>query len=183
MTNASLDMRRLANVSLAACRASAQDGQLSLLQFTDWLAGNDDPTDRPGHVSPVIATFARWLCFMSADVRRQELKQIALSLIETNDPQVEERRARHLLDWIICQSLVDDGAIQRALRDASHARLSEIMMGFEVWCGSASVAAAALDRGRSRDIDFDALLSIGPATSFDAALCELKALVFLGAPP
>ncbi len=57
---------------------------LSLLELAAWLAG-EPHTDAPASVSPVVATYARWLASAVDDETRQTLKPLAARLVGTAD--------------------------------------------------------------------------------------------------
>lgn len=76
--------------------------RLSLLELVSWL--NHEPhSDAPPSVSPVLATFVRWLAAGFDDADRQALKSIAPKLIGTGPADDEEEQARRWLatDWLV----------------------------------------------------------------------------------
>jgi hypothetical protein len=76
--------------------------RLTLLELVSWL--NHEPhTDTPATVSPVLATFARWLAAGADDPDRQALKAIAPRLLGTAPASPSEERARQwaATDWLV----------------------------------------------------------------------------------
>jgi hypothetical protein len=76
--------------------------KLSLLELVSWL--NHEPhSDAPASVSPVVATFARWLAAGFDDADRQALKAIAPRLIGTAPATGDEERARQwrATEWLV----------------------------------------------------------------------------------
>ena len=76
--------------------------KLTLLELVSWL--NYAPhSDQPQTVSPVVATYARWLAAGFDDEDRQALKAIASRLIGTAPASAEVERARHWLatEWLV----------------------------------------------------------------------------------
>jgi hypothetical protein len=75
---------------------------LSLLELVSWL--NHEPHgDAPRCVSPVLATFARWLAAGFDDADRQALKAIAPRLVGTGPTTPDEERARRwrATEWLV----------------------------------------------------------------------------------
>ena len=76
--------------------------KLTLLELVSWL--NHEPhSDLPPSVSPVLATFARWLAAGFDNEDRQALKAIAPRLIGTGPAPPAEERARQWLatEWLV----------------------------------------------------------------------------------
>jgi hypothetical protein len=76
--------------------------RLTLLELASWL--NHEPhSDAPASVSPVIASYARWLAAGFDDVDRQALKSIASRLIGTAPADPAEERARQWMatEWLV----------------------------------------------------------------------------------
>ena len=76
--------------------------KLTLLELVTWL-NHEAHSDLPPSVSPVLATFARWLAAGFDDDDRQALKAIAPRLIGTGPAPPEEERARQWLatEWLV----------------------------------------------------------------------------------
>jgi hypothetical protein len=76
--------------------------RLTLLELVSWL--NHEPhSDAPACVSPVLATFARWLTAGLPDDALQPLKAIASQLIGTAPTAAEDERARQWMatEWLV----------------------------------------------------------------------------------
>lgn len=76
--------------------------RLTLLELVSWL--NHEPhSDTPPSVSPVVATFARWLAAGFDNADRQALKSIAPKLIGTGPATADVERARQWLatEWLV----------------------------------------------------------------------------------
>lgn len=176
------DFNRLAQVNLIKGPGTGrpEDG-LCLLQLVDWFDGHDNVCEYPECVSPAIAAFGRWLNDWCDDVRRQELKPFVPLLVGTADPAAEDARARHLLNWIICRGLEDDGAAEEITKNDSHDKLWFVMRGLTAWTGCLAEAAGCLAQGAPQDINFDRVLWLPPTDDLNAAFEELAALIRLGA--
>ncbi|HEV3225406.1 MAG TPA: hypothetical protein VGZ52_01175 [Acidimicrobiales bacterium] len=92
----------LDGVTLESSAHPRRGTKLTLLELVSWL--NHEPhTDSPACVSPVVASYARWLAagFDTAD--RQALKALAPRLIGTAPTTPEEERARQwrATEWLV----------------------------------------------------------------------------------
>ena len=92
----------LESITLERSAHPRRGTRLTLLELVSWL--NHEPHgDTPASVSPVLATFARWLAAGLDDADRQMLKSVAPRLIGTGPATLEEDRARQ---WLASQWLV-----------------------------------------------------------------------------
>jgi hypothetical protein len=76
--------------------------RLTLLELASWL-DHQTHTDNPAHVSPVLATYVRWLAGGLDDGLRQQLKPVAARLIGTGPASAADERARRWLatEWLV----------------------------------------------------------------------------------
>ena len=102
----------LSDITLDTVPHGRRGLRLTLLELAAWLA-HEPHTDSPVSVSPVVATYARWLASSLDDDRRQELRTRAASLVGTAVPigndvgdgaelaSTERARAWTAADWLI----------------------------------------------------------------------------------
>ena len=76
--------------------------KLTLLELVTWL-NHEAHSDLPASVSPVLATYVRWLSAGFDNNDRQALKAIAPRLIGTGPPPLADERARQWLatEWLV----------------------------------------------------------------------------------
>ena len=92
----------LESITLESTAHPRRGTRLTLLELVSWL-NHEAHSDLPVSVSPVLATFARWLSAGFDDADRQALKAIAPRLIGTGPASADEDRARQ---WLVTQWLV-----------------------------------------------------------------------------
>ena len=92
----------LDSITLERSTHARRGTRLTLLELVSWL--NHEPHgDAPAGVSPVLATFARWLAAGFDDADRQALKAIAPRVIGTGPATADEERARQWMatHWLV----------------------------------------------------------------------------------
>ena len=81
---------------------SRRGTRLTLLELASWL-DHQPHTDSPARVSPVLATYARWLAAGVDSTTRQTLKPVAARLLGTApaDDATEHARRWMATDWLV----------------------------------------------------------------------------------
>lgn len=89
-------------IVLEARPHSRRGTRLTLLELVSWL-DHQAHSDSPRNVSPVLATYARWLAAGLDDRRRQDLKPVARRLLGTGDatPAEEGKRRWIATEWLV----------------------------------------------------------------------------------
>jgi hypothetical protein len=92
----------LETVVLEGSAHNRRASRLTLLELTAWLA-HEPHSDNPATVSPVLATYARWLAAGLDDESRQDLRLVAPRLIGTNthDRAAERTRSWMAVEWLV----------------------------------------------------------------------------------
>src|SRR5438270_3367349 len=86
-------------VRLGAGKHSSPEEGACVMELASMLAG-EEFSDRPRCVSPVVGAFLRVYNDFVGDVRRQDLRAIASTVVGSAAPEsVEEARLRRLVGW------------------------------------------------------------------------------------
>jgi hypothetical protein len=127
--------------------------RLTLLELVSWL-NHEAHSDAPPSVSPVLATFVRWLAAGFDNADRQALKTIAPRLIGTGPASPEEERARQWLaaEWLVHVQapawLRAAGLVEAADRLESLGRLSdhlELVRAVDILGTAITIASRRID--------------------------------------